>query len=105
MLSVALREQLAQVKADDPAGRTFAEVVACNLIEIAMSRGPGAVAAANEIVDRAEGKPRQEIAVSDISRQLGEKSDAELEFFLERGCWPEDVEVPDVVGAENGRGN
>jgi Family of unknown function (DUF5681) len=50
LLSEALRTRLAEVKPDDPAGRTFAEVVAANLIEIACAEGPGAVHAASEIV-------------------------------------------------------
>jgi hypothetical protein len=49
ILSEALRNRLAEVKADDPAGRTYAEIVATNLIEIACGEGPGAVHAANEI--------------------------------------------------------
>ena len=43
LLSEALRSRLAEVKPDDPTGRTYAEVVAENLIEIACSEGPGAV--------------------------------------------------------------
>ena len=55
-MSEALRTRLAEVKPDDPAGRTFAEVVAGNLIEIACSEGPWAVHAATEIGDRLEGR-------------------------------------------------
>jgi|SRR5215472_6543937 len=46
LLSEALRTGLAEVKSDQPAGRTYAEIVAQNLIEIACSEGPGAVHAA-----------------------------------------------------------
>ena len=35
VLSEALRAQLGEMKPDDPAGRTYAEIVAANLIEIA----------------------------------------------------------------------
>jgi len=93
LLSEALRERLAESKSDDPSGRTFAEVIAENLVEIACSKGPGAVAAMGEIADRCEGKARQEIAVSDVTRQLREKSDEELKFYLEHGHWPEDAQV------------
>ena len=55
LLSEALRTRLAEVKPDDPAGRTFAEVVAENLVEIASSKGPVAVAAINEIGNRLGG--------------------------------------------------
>ena len=37
ILSEALRTRLAEVKPDDPAGRTYAEVVPENLVEIACS--------------------------------------------------------------------
>ena len=49
ILSEALRNRLAEVKPDDPVGRTYAEMVATNLVDIACSEGPGAVHAANEI--------------------------------------------------------
>jgi len=67
--------------------------MADNVVEIVCSRGPGAVTAVNEIADRIEGKPRQELAVSDITRDLREKSDAELMFHLEHGRWREDRNV------------
>jgi hypothetical protein len=89
LLSEALRVRLAEPKPNDPQGRTYAEVVAANLIEIACSQGPGAVTAMGEIADRVEGKARQEIAVADITRELREKSDAELMFHLEHSRWPE----------------
>jgi uncharacterized protein DUF5681 len=52
VLSEALRTRLAEVRPGDPAGRTYAEVVVENLIEIACSEVPGAVHAASEIADR-----------------------------------------------------
>ena len=92
LLSESLRARLAELVPGDPDGRTFAQAVAENLIEIACSTGPGAVTAMGEIADRVEGKARQEIAVADITRQLREKSDAELVFYLENSRWPEDGE-------------
>jgi hypothetical protein len=80
------------VKPADPAGRTYAEVVAENLVEIACSEGPGAVHAASEIADRLEGRARQSIEVSDITAELRNKSDEELRFHLEHGRWPSDEE-------------
>jgi len=68
LLSEALRSRLAEVKPDDPLGRTFAEIVAANLVEIASSEGPGAVHAAAEIADRIEGRARQQI---EVALQLG----------------------------------
>src|ERR1700731_3313312 len=82
LLSEALRVRLAEPKPNDPEGRTYAEVGAANLIEIACSHGPGAITAMGQIADRVEGKARQEIAVADITPELRAKSDAELMFHL-----------------------
>jgi hypothetical protein len=46
-----------------------------------------------EIADRCEGRPRQEIAVEDITRELREKSDAELAFHVENNRWPTEDEL------------
>jgi hypothetical protein len=54
-----------------------------------------------EIADRVEGKARQEIAVADITRELGAKSDAELMFHLENSRWPEDNELPAPDSRQN----
>jgi hypothetical protein len=81
------------VKPSDPAGRTYAEVVAENLIEIACSEGPGAVHAASEIADRLEGRSRQQVEFADITAELRNKSDEELQFHLAHGRWPSDEEL------------
>jgi hypothetical protein len=92
------------LKPGDPEARTYAEVIAANQIEIACSRGPGAVTAMGEIADRCEGRPRQEIAVEDITRQLREKSDEELAFHVQSSRWPDEQELlllhTTEVGAE-----
>jgi hypothetical protein len=93
LLSEAIRVQLSEVKPDDPEHRTYAEAIAANLIEIACSRGAGAVTAANEISDRAEGKAHQRIEVNDVTEMLRAKSDDELRHYLEFGRWPEDDEL------------
>jgi len=92
LLSEALRDRLAEVKAGDPAGRTYAEIVAANLIEIACSEGPGAVHAAGEIADRIEGRSRQQIEVADFTADLRSRSDFELQFYLDNSRWPTDEE-------------
>ena len=94
LLSEALRMQLAQVKPGDPTGRTFAEIVAGNLIQIACSQGPGAVHAASEIADRLEGRAPQSIAISDIAADLQRRSDEDLQFFLQHNRWPDENDVP-----------
>lgn len=88
LLSEALRTRLAEVKPDDPTGRTYAEVVAENLIQIACSQGPGAVHAASEIADRLEGRAPQSIQISDLAADLQSRSDEELEFHLANNRWP-----------------
>ena len=93
LLSEALRTRLAEVKPGDPTGRTYAEVVAQNLVEIACSEGPGAVHAANEIGDRIEGRSRQSIEVADITADLRNRSDEELIFHLENDRWPTEEEL------------
>jgi len=93
LLSEALRNRLAEVKPDDPTGRTFAEAIAENLVRIACSEGPSAVHAANEIADRIEGRSRQAIEIADITTELRNKSDEELRFHLEHGRWPSDEEL------------
>jgi hypothetical protein len=101
LLSEALRVRLAESVPGDLGGRTYAEVVADNLISIACSQGPGAVAAMAELSNRAEGKARQEIAISDITRQLREKSDAELLFHMENSRWPDEGELAETDTRQN----
>ena len=93
LLSEALRARLAEVKPDDPERRTWAEIVATNLVEIASSKSPSAVSAANEVCDRIEGRPAQHIQVSDLTADLQSRSDAELEFFLANNRWPTTEEL------------
>jgi hypothetical protein len=93
LLSEALRTRLGEVKPDDPAERTYAEVVAENLIDIACSEGPGAVHAASEIADRLEGRSRQQVEFADITADLRNRSDEELRFHLQYDRWPTDEEL------------
>ena len=59
-LSEAYRHQLAQPVPKDREGRTYAEVIAALMCQRATQ---GDVAAAKEIADRVEGKPKQAIDV------------------------------------------
>ena len=79
LLSEALRTRLAEVKPGDPAGRTYAEVVAAILIEIACMEGSAAVHAASEIADRIEGRSRRQVEIADFAAELRSRSDAELQ--------------------------
>jgi hypothetical protein len=69
-------------------GRTCAEKVADNLIAIACGAGAGAVTAANEIADRLEGRPTQQLDVKDVTADLRSRSDEELAFYLGHDRWP-----------------
>ena len=93
VLSEALRTRLAQIKEDDPARRSYAEILADHLLEIAFSRGPAAVAAACEIGNRVEGRSPQTIQITDFAADLQTRSDAELQFYLANGRWPDDGEA------------
>lgn len=92
LLSEALRNHLGQIKENDPEQRTWAEAIAANLIEIAASKSPSAIAAANEVCDRAEGRPPQHLQISDFQADLQSRSDAELQFYLAHNRWPSDEE-------------
>jgi hypothetical protein len=93
ILSEALRNRLAEVKPDDPQQQTWAEAIAANLIEIATSKSPNAIAAANEVCDRAEGRPSQHVQISNFAADLQARSDAELQFYLDNSRWPSDDEM------------
>jgi hypothetical protein len=93
LLGEALRSRLAQTKEDDPEKRTWAEIIASNLIEIAASKSPSAIAAANEVCDRVEGRPPQHLQISDLAADLQSRSDEELRFHLANGRWPTDEEL------------
>lgn len=56
LLSVAMREKLAEVDPKDKQGRTFAEIIAERLIKDARA---GKVQATSELADRTEGRPKQ----------------------------------------------
>jgi uncharacterized protein DUF5681 len=91
VLSEALRVKLAETSPDDLHGRTFAEIVAANLVEIACSRGHSAVTAAAEIANRLEGRATQRLDVNDVTADLANRSDEELLYHLANNCWPEDT--------------
>ncbi len=59
-LSEAFRRQLSQPVPNDEQGRTFAEMIAAEMCARALA---GDVAAAKELADRTEGRPKQAIDV------------------------------------------
>ena len=100
-ISEALRQKLSSIKEDDPQHRTFAEVLAENLVSLACAQERNSVAAAAEIANRVEGRVHERIEFADFTQQqLTTKSDAELEHFLEFGSWPEDENVSHPHGGK-----
>ena len=93
LVSEALRKQLAEVKPGDPRGRTYAELVADNMISIASEEaGSEAVHAAAMICDRIEGRVKQQIELG-LAAEIRGKSDAELMFYLDNQRWPTEKEL------------
>jgi len=101
LLSSALGAKLAEIKPGDRESRTYAEVVAANLIGVACSQGHSAVTAAADIANRLEGRATQRLDMNDISADLAQRSDAELRFYLVHECWPNDDEMSGSVGLAN----
>jgi hypothetical protein len=83
-LVAALRLKIAEIAPD---GRTLEE----HLIDVLMQeafRGKHRLPAVELIFDRLEGRAPQTLEVADITRELREKSDEELKFYLEHTRWP-----------------
>ena len=58
LLREALRKRLAEIKEDDPEKRTWAEVIASNLIEVAASKSPNAIAPQTRFLTEQKGDLR-----------------------------------------------
>jgi hypothetical protein len=94
LVTMALRERLAEIDKKDPRKRTFAQRIADLLINCAIDPDPELdktrIMALSEIIDRCEGKPKQSLEVNDITAELRQRSDEDLMFHMEHGYWPED---------------
>lgn len=92
LVTQALREKLASI--DPKTKRTFAHRLADILFQCAIDPDPEydktRIMALSEIIDRCEGKPKQQLEINDITAQLRERSDEDLMYHLEHGYWPED---------------
>jgi hypothetical protein len=92
---MALRERLAQK--DPKTKKLWAERLADVLIECVFNPDPELdktrIAAWTEVVDRCEGKAKQQIEVNDITAELRSRSDEDLMYHLQHGHWPEDATV------------
>jgi len=83
-LVAALRLKTAEI---GPDGRTIEEHLVDVLLQEAI-RGKHRLPAVELIFDRLEGRARQTLQVADITREIREKSDEELKFYLEHDRWP-----------------
>jgi hypothetical protein len=92
LVTQALREKLAAI--DPKTKQTFAARIADLLIQCAINPDPEVdktrIMALSEIIDRCEGKPKQQLDVNDVTAELRARTDEDLMFHLEHGYWPED---------------
>jgi hypothetical protein len=95
LVTMALREKLASI--DPKTKKTYAERIADIVINCALDPDPEVdktrIMAISEILDRVEGKPKQQIDLNDVTSELRQRSDEDLMFHLEHGYFPEDEPV------------
>jgi hypothetical protein len=82
----------AKVAERAPDGRTVAQHIAEMLVEESL-RGKHRVAAAALILDRLEGRSAMQLNLNNITDQFASRSDEELRYHLDHGCWPEDHDL------------
>ena len=88
-LIAALRLKLSEIA---PEGRSIEEHLIDVILQEAL-RGKHRLPAVELIFDRLEGRARQMLEVADITREIREKSDEELKFYLEHNRWPTTEEL------------
>lgn len=97
-LLTALRHKVAETTPD---GRTIEEQLVEVLVQEALA-GKNRLPAVEIIFDRLEGRAHQRLEVADITAELRNKSDAELQFHLDHDRWPDDHELL-VLGSNAGQ--
>jgi hypothetical protein len=75
-----------------PDGHTIEHHVVEVLLQEAL-RGRHRLAAVEVIFDRLEGRSRQRVEIADVTKELRQKSDAELRFHLAHDRWPDENEL------------
>jgi hypothetical protein len=88
-LLAALRNKVAEIDAN---GQT----IEARLVEVLVSEaldGKNRLPAVEIIFDRLEGRSRQRLEVADVTAQLRDKSDEELQFHLDNNRWPKEGEL------------
>lgn len=94
LVSKALREILGELVPNDPAGRTYAQLLARIMVERAVfgdEKIACDITAAREVLDRAEGKAQQYIEIQQTVLQAAysHMNYAELEAYAKDGSLPE----------------
>lgn len=84
----AYKSMLAEVDPRDPQGRTYAEIIAGAQIKLASS---GDTAAAREVCDRTEGKPRQALDVTAKLEEMESRNEEDVLTCAVTGYWPEQL--------------
>ena len=92
LVTIALREKLASM--DPETKTTCAERIADIYYHCVIHPDPEVdktrLMAMDQIVDRCEGKPKQQIDVNDVTADLRARSDSDLLYHLEHGHFPEE---------------
>jgi hypothetical protein len=94
LITHVLKEKLSRMQGSGENRKTFAEALADRLVACGLHPKPEedktVIAAITEIINYTEGKPRQQIDVNDITEAVAARSDADLEFYIRHGHWPEE---------------
>jgi hypothetical protein len=88
-LLTAVRNKVAEV---DASGRTIEARPVEVLVNEALD-GKNPLPAVEIIFDRLEGRSRQRLEVADVTAQLRDKSEEELQFHLDNNRWPDEAEL------------
>jgi hypothetical protein len=94
LITQVLKEKLSRMQGSGENRKTFAEALADRLVACGLHPKPEedktVIAAITEIINYTEGKPKQQIDVNDITESVAARSDADLEFYIRHGHWPEE---------------
>jgi hypothetical protein len=70
--------------------------VEARLVEVLVHEallGKNRLPAVEVIFDRLEGRSRQHLEIADVTAEIRNKSDAELQFHLDHDRWPDEEEL------------
>jgi hypothetical protein len=95
LISMALAEKMASVDPEVIGVRqTCAERIADIMYTCVIHPDPEVdktrLMAISEIIDRVEGKAKQQIDLNDVTEDLRSRSDEDLAYYMQHAHWPED---------------